>query len=120
MLELVEEALDEVALAIDSLLPAEPFVAPAHIGNVGDGTAGLDVSPEAVGIIGLVGDDDRASLEIGQERFSGRQIVGLSRRDQDSERPALTVDESMDFGREPSSTAPHATIATVFLTPEAC
>ncbi len=120
LLEFVEEALNEVALTIECLFPAEALPAPAHVGDVGNGTAGLDVGSEAVGIIGLVGDDYRASLKVGQERFGRRQIVGLARCDQDLDRPALAVDAGVDLGRKPPATAPHATIATVFFTPEAC
>jgi len=56
LFELVEEAFDEIALAIERLLPAEPSLAPDHVGNVGDGAAGLEMLPEPIGVVGLVGD----------------------------------------------------------------
>ena len=120
LLELVEEALDKVSLTIERLFPAESPLAPAHVGNVGDRTASLDVSSDAVRIVGLVGNDDGAPLEVGQERFDGRQIVRLTGRDEDLDRPALTIDAGVDLGREPSAAAPHTTISTLFFTPEAC
>ena len=120
LFELVEEAFDEIALAIERLLPAEPSLAPDHVGNVGDGAAGLEMLPEPIGVVGLVGDQDGASLEVGQEGVGGGQIVGLTRSDQELDRPPLAVDAGVDFGREPAATAAHATISTVFLTPEAC
>ena len=43
LLKLVEEAFDEVALAVDRLCPAEPALAPDHVGNVGDSAAGLEM-----------------------------------------------------------------------------
>ena len=120
MLELVEEAFDVVALAVESFGPSEALLAPDHVGNVGGSAARLDMGPQAIGIIGLVGDNDGVLAEAGQKRFGAGQIVGLARRDQDLDRPALVVDARMDFGREPSAASPHTTISTLFLTPEAC
>jgi len=120
LFELVEEALDVVALAVECLGPTETLLTPDHVGNVGDGAADLDVNAQAIGVIGLVGDDDGAAGEIGQERFGAGQVMGLSRRNQELERPALAVDPRVDFRGEPAATSPHTTIATLFLTPEAC
>ena len=120
ILKLVEETLDVVALAVERLGPAEALFAPDHVGNVGNGAAGLDVGSQSIGIIGLVGDNDGAAGEIGQKRFGARQIMGLSGRNQELKRPALAIDAGVDFRREPAPAAPHTTIATLFLTPEAC
>ena len=67
LLELVEEAFNVVALAIDSFGPAEALFAPDHVGNVGDGAARFDVSPQAIGIVSLVGDNDCVLAEVGQK-----------------------------------------------------
>ena len=120
LLELVEEALDMVALAIEGLGPTEALLAADHVGNVGDGTASLDVTSQAIGVIGLVGDDDGAVSKIGEERFGAGQVVCLSGRDQELERPALAVDPRVDFRGEPAAASPHTAISTLFLTPEAC
>jgi hypothetical protein len=60
LFKLVEEALDVVALAVESLCPAEALVSPDHVGNVGNGASCLDVGSQAIGVVGLVGDDDGA------------------------------------------------------------
>jgi hypothetical protein len=60
LFELFEEALDMVALAIECLSPTEALLVTDHVGNVGDGAARLDVNAQAIGVIGLVGDDDGA------------------------------------------------------------
>jgi hypothetical protein len=109
-----------VALAINSLCPAEALLAPDHVGNVGDGAARLDVSPQAIGVIGFVGDDDGILPEIAQKEIGAGQVMGLAWSDQDLDRPALVVDARMDFCREPSAASPNTTISTLFLTPEAC
>lgn len=120
LLELVEEAFDMVALAIKCLGPTEALLAPDHVGDVGDGAACLDVNSQTIGVIGLVGDDDGAAGEIGQQRFGGGEVMGLTRRNQELERPALVVDPRVDFRCEATAASPHTTISTLFLTPEAC
>jgi len=108
-----------VALAIEGPGPTEALLAPDHVGNVGD-AARLDVKSQAIGVIGLVSDDDGAVGEIGKEGFGAGQVVCLSRRDQELERPALAVDPRVDFRGEPAAASPHTAISTLFLTPEAC
>ena len=78
------------------------------------------MTSQAIGVIGLVGDDDGAVSEIGKERFGTGQVVGLSSRDQELERPALAVHPRVDFRGEPAAASPHTAISTLFLTPEAC
>jgi hypothetical protein len=120
LFELVEEALDIVALAVECLGPTKALLAADHVGNIGDGATRFDVKAEAIGVIGLVRDDDGAAGEIGQKRFGAGQIMRLSRRDQELERPALAVDPRVDLRGEPAAASPHTTISTLFLTPEAC
>lgn len=120
LFELVEEAFDVVALAVKCLGPAEALLAADHVGNVGDGAAIFDVGSQTIGVVGLVGDDDGAAAEIGQERFGAGQIMRLSRANQELERPALAIDPRVDFRGETAAASPHATISTLFLTPEAC
>ena len=70
LFKLVEETLDVIAFTIERLGPSEAFLTSDHVGNVGDGTARLDVAAQAVGVVGLVRDDDCAATEVGQKRFS--------------------------------------------------
>jgi len=120
LFELIEEALDIVALAVECLLPTKALFATDHVGNVGDCAAILDVASQAIGVVCLVGDDDGTAGKIGQEWFSARQIMRLSGRNQELERPALAIDPRVDFRGEPAATSPHTAISTLFLTPEAC
>lgn len=120
LFKLVKEALDMVSLAIECLGPTEALLAPDHVGNIGNGTPGLDVNSQAIRVIGLVGDDDSTAGESGQERFGTGEVMRLPRRNQELERPALAVDPRMDFRGEPAAASPHTTISTLFLTPEAC
>lgn len=120
LFELVEEALDIVAFTIECLGPTKALLAPDHVGDVGDGSARLDVNAQAIGVIGLVGDDDGTASKVGQERFSACQVMRLPRRNQELERPALAVNARVDFRGEPAAASSHTAISTLFLTPEAC
>ena len=51
LFELVEEALDIVAFTIECLGPTKALLAPDHVGDVGDGSARLDVNAQAIGVI---------------------------------------------------------------------
>ena len=95
LLELIEEAFDVISLAVESFGPPEALFAPDHVGNVSDGAARLDMSPQAISIISLVGDNDGVLTEARQKRFGAGQIVGLARCDQDLDRPTLVIDARM-------------------------
>ena len=120
LLELIEEALDAVAFAVDRLLPSVLPLAISTVWDVGDGALVTDARADAVGVIGFVGDDEGARLETIEQGFGGRHVVVASRRDQEADRPAFRVDARVDFRREPAPASTDTTNATLFLTPEAC
>ena len=74
----------------------------------------------AVGVIALVRDDDRARLEPVEQRPGARDVVIVSRRDQEADRPAFAVDTRVDLCREPAPASADTTNSTLFFTPEAC
>ncbi len=79
-----------------------------------------NIGADAIGVVAFVGDDDGALLDPFEQRLRARDIVCLSRRDQEADRAAFRVDARVDFRGAASATAPHTTISTLFLTPEAC
>jgi hypothetical protein len=81
LFELVEEAFNLVALAVERFSPAKALLAPNHVGDVGDGATRLELGSETIGVVGLVGDDDGASINRGKERLGAGQVVGLPGRD---------------------------------------
>lgn len=128
LLQLVEEALDLVAVAVERLAPAEALLAVRCVGNIRDGALRSDQRPDAVGVVALVGDDDGTPLETLEQRLRAGGVVVLSRRDQQPDRPALRVVPEARFKRDPrvdlrgeaSATSPNTTNSTLFFTPEAC
>ena len=120
LLELVEEALDEVPLAIDGLLPAVFLLAVGSVGDVGDGALTTNAGAHRVGVVAPVGDDDCARRQSVEQDLGASDVVIVPGRDQEADRPAFGVDPRVDFRREPAAASTDTTNSTLFLTPEAC
>jgi hypothetical protein len=114
LFELVEEALDLIALAVERPGPTKALFASNHVGNIGNSTSRPEVGPYAVGVISLVGDDDGTTINIGKKQFCTGQVMGLTGSNQELDRPALAVDPGMDFCRETAAASPHTAICTLF------
>ena len=120
LLELIEEAFNMVALAVERLLPSVPLLAIGAVGNVGNGTLSPDVRTNTVRIVAFVGNDHGTLLKTGEQRFGAGNVMHLAGRDQEADWATFRVDPRVDLRAEASSTSPHTTISTLFLTPEAC
>ena len=120
LLQLVEEALDVIALAIDRLLPAKLGLPVGAVGNVGDRAVIADAGTDTIGVVALVGNDDGTMLDAFEQRLGMRHVVIVAGRDQELDRAALRIDARVDFRREAAAASPHTTISTFFSTPEAC
>jgi len=57
VLQLVEEAFDEIALSVDGFLPAVALLPIGFVGNIGDGALSPNAQTNAVCVVALVGDD---------------------------------------------------------------
>ena len=100
MLQLGEEALDQVTLAVGPLAETR-FPAPIALRrDVGRGTLVLDELADAVGIIGLVRQHDGAWAEMVEQTVSDLTIVRLPGCQTEPDREALRVYDDVDLGRE--------------------
>lgn len=115
MLQLREEPLDVVPLSVEALAKAGLPLAIAFRWDIGCGTLLLDQFADAIGIIGLVGEDDGARAEVVEQRVGDPTVMRLSCRQAEPDREALRVDDDMDLGREPTSAATEAMIWPPFL-----
>ena len=79
-----------------------------------------DTGADAIGVIGLVGDDDGTVLDAFEQRLGCRGVMILAGRDQELDRTALRVDARVDLRRDAATASAHTTISTFFSTPEAC
>jgi len=120
MLDLVEEPLDAVALAIEHAAEAG---APAAIGlgrDVRCGTGVLDAAAEPIGVVGFIGQEDGSLAQVAKQLGGGRAVGGLAGCEHQFERQALRIGEGVDLGRQSSSAAAHTTISTAFFVLAAC
>ena len=106
MLELTEEAFDQIALAIERFAEAWFPFAIGFGRDVGHCALRFDQVADAVGIISLVGQNDGVRIEAIEQAICGRPVVGLTRCQTEPDREPLGVDDRMDLGRE---AAPGAT-----------
>ena len=103
MLQLGEEPLDEIALAIEALAEAG-LPTPVTFGrDVGRGALVLDQLADAVGIISLVRQDDGARAEMVEQRVGDLAIVRLPGGQAEPDRETLRVDDDVDLRREPAA-----------------
>ena len=103
MLQLGEEPLDEVALAIEPFAEAG-FPAPVALGrDVGRGALVLDQLADTVGIIGLVRENNSVRPETVKQLVGDLPVVCLSCRQAEPDEEALRVDDDVDLGRVPAA-----------------
>ena len=120
MLELAEEALDLIALAVERFAEAGLPLAVGLGGDVGHRALRLDQVADGVAVIGLVTEHNRARCEPVEQGQRGRCVVGLTRAQAEPERETLPVDDRVDLGREPASGSTETMISTPLFRVAAC
>ncbi len=123
--DLVEEALDEIALFVKLGIERTGLASVGLGRDIGGCSATFDPVSDAVGIVGvgivgLVGQADAALLQRLEQRASGLAVVGLARGEREADRPAVRGGDGVKLGGQSSSGAAHATISTVFFELAAC
>jgi hypothetical protein len=78
VLQFAEEALDEVAFSVERLAEAGLASAIGLGRNVRCGALAFDQGADAIGIIGLVGDEDRAGPQAIEQRVGRRCVMGVA------------------------------------------
>ena len=129
MLELVEEALDEVAISKQEGAEGGNAHAARHGFDVGPGAAAFHLCAQSVAVIGSIRQKDLATGDVGQHVGGALTVMGLAGRELEEDGQAIGVDQGVDLGRQPASRAPHALasrevpsggLRAPFLTLEAC
>ena len=119
MFELVEETLDEIALAV------EGEIARARGFSVGFGwddwrdRSSVEGADEGVGVEGLVGDQS-ARIDGFDERFSASQIVILARAEHHLDRIAKGIDERVNLGGQSAAGSADGLRTGFFFAPALC
>ena len=120
MLELAEEALDEVALAIQGGVDAALDLAIPAGGDVGLAAALPHEVEDGLCIVASVGNERLGWWQAGQQGWGDRLVGRLSWADQKAEREPGRADEGMDLGGQSPTRTANGVIRAPFLPPAAC
>jgi hypothetical protein len=119
VLEFVEEALDEITLGIEGKIAGQ-WRGAARVGRNHGGDLplckGID---ESVSIVRLVG-HDRPWINMLEQRLTAGEIIVLSRRENELDGIAESIDEYVNFRAQPAAGPTDRLGAVFFLAPALC
>jgi len=118
VLELVDAALDEIAGAVDFLIVTTPRRSLARW-NDRLGVGLPDQFDQPLRVVSAVGQNMAAFLP-GDELSGCPDIVPLSRRQQQADRPPGTFDRQIDLRAQAAARAPERLILSPLFAPAAC
>jgi len=119
VLEFVEEALDEVALAVDAAADRPLDQTRSRRWNVRPGSGGADEGQKRVGVVAAVGDDVTA-LQSSQQLRRSVEIVRLARREHEPHRQTVFIHQRVDLGAQSPARTADGVIFAPFFPPAAC
>ena len=103
MLQPGEEALDEVALAIEPLAEARLPLTIGFCGDIGRGALLLDQCADAISIVCLVCENDRMRSKMVEQFVGDLTIVRLTSGQAEADRKPLRIDDGMYFRGKPAA-----------------
>jgi hypothetical protein len=119
VLELVEEALDEVAFAIEREIALTlGFSVGLWRNHRSDSSPGERVD-QWIGVVGLVAEQG-AGIDGVDQRLGASQIVALTRREDQFDGIAQRIDKSVDFGSQSAARSADGLFAVFFRAPALC
>ena len=118
--EFVEEALDEVALAVELGIDGSLPLAVALGRDVGGGAVSDQEVENGLGIVAAVGDGVAGRLEAFDEVGDGGLVGGLAGGQQEADRETAGVDHGVDLGAQSSTRTADGVIRAPFFPPAAC
>lgn len=120
VLQAVEEALDEVAPAVEVWVYGSNDADIALAGDVGGGARGLDGLGDRAAEVAAIGDHIAAEMERANQFGCGCLVGRLTWGENEADWPAATVDHGMDLGSQSPTGATDGVIRAPFLPPAAC
>ena len=120
VLELAEEAFDQIAVTVERLAEAGFPFAIGFGRDVGHRALRLDQIADAIGVISLVGENDGARIETIKQAERGGSVVGLAGGQAEPDREALGIDDGVDLGREAAAGATETMIQAPLFAVAAC
>jgi len=108
VLDLVEEALDEVAVSVEEGAECGLGLAMRQWPDAGPPALVGEPLAQGVRVVGPIGQQD-LSFANGAQHILGRApVVRLSRRQLEPDGQSIGINQGMDLGRQTASRAPHA------------
>lgn len=120
VLQLGEEALDQVSLTIEPCAEVRLRSAIGLGRDIGERTLFTEGRADAIGIVGLVRQDDCSGTNMIKQIVSGLAVMALPCGQAQPDREALPIDDRVDFGREPASGATETMISIPLFAVAAC
>ena len=120
MLELAEEALDLIALAVERFREAGSPLPVGFGRDVRHRALRLDQITDRVAVIGFVTEHDGARFKPVEQCQRGRRVVRLTRGQTEPERQSLSVHNRVDLGREAAPGTTETMISTPLFAVAAC
>ena len=119
MLDLVEEALDQIAVLVDVLVVRDGLRSRSGRGNDGGGTSVCDAGAKPIGVIAFVGQEmfegNTADQVLGLE-----DVVHLAARQDEANRIAKPIHARADLGAQAAARTPDRLIFAPPFAPAAC
>lgn len=120
VLQLGEEALDQVPLAVEPSAEVRFCSAVGLWRDVGERPFLAERRPDAIRVVGLVRQHDCPSANMIEQTVGGLAIMALPGGQAQPDRAALPVDDRVDFGREATSGATETMISIPLFAVAAC
>ena len=119
VLDFVEEALDEIALAIEHEITIALHLAVGLWRDHWNDCPPIERVDQRIGVVSLVADEG-ARIGSFEQRLRASQIMVLPRRQHQAERIAQGIDERVDFGGQSSARSADGLRAVFFRAPALC
>ncbi len=100
VLELGEESLDQVTLAIKPFAKAWLPFSIGFCRDVGRRTLFLDQRADAIRIVGLIREHDHVRAKMIEQFIGNLTVMRLASSQAEPDRETLRIDDGVDFGRE--------------------
>ena len=120
VLEAVEEALDEVSVAIELAIDGADDADVALTWDVSGGAGGFDRFGHGAPEVAAVGDDITAERERSDQFWRGGLVGRLAGSEDEADRQAAAVDHRVDLAGQSPTGATDGVIRAPFLPPAAC
>jgi hypothetical protein len=108
VLDLVKEAIDQIAVAIQEGAESQCLHPPGHGLDIGPGALADHRLAQRVAVVGAVGEKNLVWADAAQHAGGASAVMCLAFRQLEPDRQSIGIDESVDLGGQSAARAPHA------------